>query len=163
MWYYWCSIILSSFPSFPKFHRVVPLLQTCSTTEFVYYHARFYIYVYLRIYLPHVREHMCLLCFWSWLTSLSMISSNCTHLPSDPVFSKEILNRLIFRVKILDKSVAQLKLSSCFTFFLCGTGAWTQGLHLEPLYQPYFCEEFFEIGHELFAWADCEPWSLPSE
>jgi hypothetical protein len=29
MQYYWCSIIL--FSSFPKFHRVVPLLQTCST------------------------------------------------------------------------------------------------------------------------------------
>jgi hypothetical protein len=27
-----------------------------------------------------------------------------------------------------------------------------QGLHLEPLHQPYFCEGFFEIGsHELFA------------
>jgi hypothetical protein len=32
---YWCSIILFSFPSFPMFHRVVPLLQTCSTYEFV--------------------------------------------------------------------------------------------------------------------------------
>jgi hypothetical protein len=32
-------------------------------------------------------------------------------------------------------------------FFLviifCITGAWTQGLHLEPLHQPYFCEMFF--------------------
>jgi hypothetical protein len=27
-------------------------------------------------------------------------------------------------------------------FFFCGTGAWTQGLHLEPLHQPYFCEGF---------------------
>jgi hypothetical protein len=32
------------------------------------------------------------------------------------------------------------------SFFFCGTRAWTQGLHLEPLYQPYFCEGFFEIG-----------------
>jgi hypothetical protein len=24
----------------------------------------------------------------------------------------------------------------CFFFFFCGTGAWTQGLHLEPLHQP---------------------------
>jgi hypothetical protein len=29
-------------------------------------------------------------------------------------------------------------------FFFCGTGAWTQGLHLEWLHQPYFSEEFFE-------------------
>jgi hypothetical protein len=33
-----------------------------------------------------------------------------------------------------------------FFFFFCGTGVWTQALHLEPLYQPYFCEGFFEIG-----------------
>jgi hypothetical protein len=29
-------------------------------------------------------------------------------------------------------------------FFFCGTGAWTQDLHLELLHQPYFCED--EIG-----------------
>jgi hypothetical protein len=50
-------------------------------------------------------------------------------------------------------------------FFFCGTGAWTQGLHLEPFHQPYFYEGFFEIGfRELFAWAGFEPrasWSLP--
>jgi hypothetical protein len=41
-----------------------------------------------------------------------------------------------------------------FFFFFCGTGAWTQDLHLEPLHQPYFCEEFLERGsHELFAQA----------
>jgi hypothetical protein len=32
---------------FPEFHRVVPLLQTCSTTEFVFDHACFCVYVYL--------------------------------------------------------------------------------------------------------------------
>jgi hypothetical protein len=51
--------------------------------------------------------------------------------------------------------------------FFCGTGVWTQGLHFEPLHQPYFCEGFFEIGSfELFAWAGFKPrssWSLPSE
>jgi hypothetical protein len=36
LWYHWCSIIPFSFPSFPVFHRVVLLLQTCSTYEFVY-------------------------------------------------------------------------------------------------------------------------------
>jgi hypothetical protein len=33
-----------------------------------------------------------------------------------------------------------------FFFFLCGTGAWTQGLHLEPFHQPFFVKGFFEIG-----------------
>jgi hypothetical protein len=71
------------FPSFPKFHRVVPLLQTCSTSEFVYDHTCFCVYVYLWICLPHMRENMWLLCFWSWLTSLNIIPSSCIHLPSN--------------------------------------------------------------------------------
>jgi hypothetical protein len=83
MRYYWCFIILFSFPSFPKFHRVVPLLQTCSTFEFVYDQARFCEYVFLWICLPCMRENMQLLCFWSWLTSLNMMSPNCIHLPSN--------------------------------------------------------------------------------
>jgi hypothetical protein len=46
------------FPSFPKFHRVVPLLQTCSTSEFVYDHACFCVNVYLWIYFPCMRENV---------------------------------------------------------------------------------------------------------
>jgi hypothetical protein len=49
--------------------------------------------------------------------------------------------------------------SSFFSFFLSfisflfhSTGASTQGLHLEPLHQSYFCEGFVKIGScELFA------------
>jgi hypothetical protein len=52
-----------------------------------------------------------------------------------------------------------------FNTFFCGTRVWTQGLHLEPLHQPYFCEGIFEIGScELFAHAGFQPpsiWSLP--
>jgi hypothetical protein len=47
LWYYWCSIILFSFPSIPEFHTVIPLLLTCSTYGFVYGHTCFYVYVYL--------------------------------------------------------------------------------------------------------------------
>jgi hypothetical protein len=83
MLYYWCSILLFSFPSFLTFHRVVPLLQTCSTSEFVYDRACFCIYFYLWIYLPHMRENIQFLCFWAWFTSLNMMSSNCIHLPSN--------------------------------------------------------------------------------
>jgi hypothetical protein len=36
--------------------------------------------------------------------------------------------------------------------FFCGTGVWTQGLHLEPLHQPFFVMGFFKIGsRKLFA------------
>jgi hypothetical protein len=39
-----------------------------------------------------------------------------------------------------------------FIYFFCGTGVWTQSLHLEPLHQPFCVMGFFEIGcHELFA------------
>jgi hypothetical protein len=43
---------------------------------------------------------------------------------------------------------------------VCGTGAWTQGLHLEPLHWPsFFVIEFFEIGfYKLFAQATFKLW-----
>jgi hypothetical protein len=45
-----------------------------------------------------------------------------------------------------------------FIFIFCSTRALTQGLHLEPLHQPYFCKGFFEIGsRELFAWVGFKP------
>jgi hypothetical protein len=45
-----------------------------------------------------------------------------------------------------------------FVLFFCGTGAWTQGLHLEPRHQPFFVMEFFKIGsRELFALAGFKP------
>jgi hypothetical protein len=69
---------------FPQFHRVV-LLQAHSTSEFVYDHACFCVYVYLWIYLPHVRENMWPLSFSAWITSLNVMSSNCIHLPSNHV------------------------------------------------------------------------------
>jgi hypothetical protein len=56
--YYCCSIILFSFLSFPQFYRVVILLQSCSTTEFIYDHACTCVYVYLWLYLPHMKENM---------------------------------------------------------------------------------------------------------
>jgi hypothetical protein len=37
----------------------------------------------LWIYLPHMIENMALLCFWSWLTSLNVMSSNYIPVPSN--------------------------------------------------------------------------------
>jgi hypothetical protein len=56
-------VILFSFFSFPEFHRVVPLLQTCSISEFVYDHVCFCVHIYLWIYLLCMRENMCLLAY----------------------------------------------------------------------------------------------------
>jgi hypothetical protein len=82
---YWCSITFFSFPSFPEFHRAVPLLQTCSTTEFACDHVHFCVYVFLGSIFHIWEKNMHLLYFWSWLTSLNTKSSNCIHLPSNPV------------------------------------------------------------------------------
>jgi hypothetical protein len=80
--YCWCSVILFSLPSFPEFLRAVPLLLTCSTSEFVYNHACFCAYVYL-LDLPRRRENMQHLSFWAWLSPLNMMSSSYIHLPSN--------------------------------------------------------------------------------
>jgi hypothetical protein len=49
-----------------------------------------------------------------------------------------------------------LALLVLFIYF-CGSGVLTQGFHLEPFHQPYFCEGFFEIRSlKLFAWASFE-------
>jgi hypothetical protein len=45
--------------------------------------------------------------------------------------------------------------SHFFFFFFCGIGDSSQGLHLEPLHQPFFVIGFFETGsRKLFAQAD---------
>jgi hypothetical protein len=51
--------------------------------------------------------------------------------------------------------------STLYSFFFSGNGAWTQGFHLKPLHQPYFCDGFFEIDfRELFSRAGFKLWSL---
>jgi hypothetical protein len=47
-----------SFPSFSEFHRAVPLLQSCSTSEFVYDHACFYICLSLDPSSTYERNHV---------------------------------------------------------------------------------------------------------
>jgi hypothetical protein len=81
LWYCWCFMILFSFPSFPMSHRVVLLLQSCSTSEFVYSHVCFvYVFIFW-IYLLHMRENMWPFLSLAYLTSLNLVSSNCIHLP----------------------------------------------------------------------------------
>jgi hypothetical protein len=52
--------------------------------------------------------------------------------------------------------------SSASTFFFpsSSAGVWTQDLHLEPPLPAFFGDGYFwDRVHELFAWADSEPWS----
>jgi hypothetical protein len=47
-----------------------------------------------------------------------------------------------------------------YFFFFGSTWTWTQDLHPEPLYQPYFCEGFFKTGScKLFAQTGFKQWS----
>jgi hypothetical protein len=45
-------------------------------------------------------------------------------------------------------------LDNCF-FLFCATGVWTQGLHLEPLHQPFFMMGFFQ---DRVSWTICSIW-----
>jgi hypothetical protein len=81
LWYYWCSIILFSFPFFPEFHRVVPYYK-CVLQMSLYMIMLVFVYIFtFWICLPHMRESMWPLSFWACLTTLNMMFSNCIHLP----------------------------------------------------------------------------------
>jgi hypothetical protein len=89
----------------------------------------------------------------------------CSIIDLHPQPSKSFLFK---RFTSVSHFVYKVKWDYCFLFFFfCGAGAWTQGLHLEPLYQPFLCEGFFEIGSlKLCAWAGFKSrssWFLPPE
>jgi hypothetical protein len=44
-----------------------------------------------------------------------------------------------------------------YCFFICLSGAWTQGLHLEPCYQLFFVKVFFFFSLNCFAQAGFKP------
>jgi hypothetical protein len=67
--YYWCSIIFFSFSFLPEFHKIVILLQTCSTSEFVCDHAWFLFMFIFWVYVPYIRENKWSLSLWVWFTS----------------------------------------------------------------------------------------------
>jgi hypothetical protein len=61
-------------------------------------------------------------------------------------------NKILVEVGVLHSRMYSICTFS--NFFVCGTGALTQGLLLKTPHQPYFCEGFFEIGSlELFGMA----------
>jgi hypothetical protein len=80
-----CSVILFPCPSFPKFHKVVSLLQTFYVGVYIWSSLFLHICFIFWKYLPCMRENMWPLCFWAWLISLNMMSSNYIHLLSNNV------------------------------------------------------------------------------
>jgi hypothetical protein len=77
LWYCWCFIILFSLPSFPKFHRIVLVLQICSTSEFVCDHVCFvYMFIFGSIF-----------CRWEKTCSLCLSEPGLLHLKCPAVAS----------------------------------------------------------------------------
>jgi hypothetical protein len=77
--YCWLSLSIF-FPSSPKFHYYKHVLHM-SLCMIMFAFVHMFIF---SIYLPHKRENMRPLSFWTWLTSLDIMYSNCVHLPSTP-------------------------------------------------------------------------------
>jgi hypothetical protein len=101
----------------------------------------------------------------------SCITTGETEAPegsrSYPEFLNVFSSALTYLTTTTYKHVPNRVINFVLFFGGGGPGAWTQGLHFEPLHQPYFCEGFFNIGsRELFVWAGFQPrssWSLPPE
>jgi hypothetical protein len=86
LWYAISLMLYHSLPfPLPQFHGAVQLLHTCSTSEFVYDHAWFCAYVCL-LDLSSVDERKCSAFVFLILANFTYImSSNCIHLPSNPM------------------------------------------------------------------------------
>jgi hypothetical protein len=95
-----------------------------------------------------------------WKDSISVSRTNCVpkktanprylclRITSD---TEHMLGEACTCLHFLGLSCLLVSFLLFFFFFFCSTGAWTQGLHLEPLHQPYACKGFFMIGFlELF-------------
>jgi hypothetical protein len=84
---------------------------------------------------------------FSWVFLLLSFQNSSRVLDNNPLWDVSFAN-------ISSQSVACLLIF----FFFSATGAWTQGLHLEPLHQPFFVKGFFKIGScGLFAEAGFKP------
>jgi hypothetical protein len=107
-WYCW-TIIPFSFPSFPRFRGVAPLLQTCCTYKCVYDCVWFCIYVNL-LDLPSTYV------FLNLATSLNIMSSNCIHLPSHHMISFFLISLWFFETGSF--CVARRLVWNLWSFFL---------------------------------------------
>jgi hypothetical protein len=89
VFYHSVDALLFSFPSLLPW---VPHSSSTITNMFLHMSLCMIMFVFVCmcvfwIYLPHRRENTWLLCFWAWLASLNMMSSNCIHLPSNHLVS----------------------------------------------------------------------------
>jgi hypothetical protein len=97
-----------------------------------------------------------LLIFASWVARISNLSHRC---PARKILFVSLMFVMLFVMLFVWVFV--------YLSFFCGPEVWTQGLHLKPLHQSFFCDGFFQDGClKLFAQAGFQPWSawsLPPE
>jgi hypothetical protein len=48
-----------------------------------YFYVCIILLVFVLAYITHIRENMCPLAFWTWLTSLKMMFPSSIHLPAN--------------------------------------------------------------------------------
>jgi hypothetical protein len=135
--YYWWSVILFSILSFPEFHTVVPLLQACCTSELLYDHACFCVFIFGSIF--HIQEKTCSLCVsepgllhLTWcppIASISLQASchyslwlrlHCVYGPHflDPFISCRVISRAwLLSIVLWWTSCTGVSAVSCHTFF----------------------------------------------
>jgi hypothetical protein len=77
-------------------------------------------------------------------SSPNLVAFHSMH--SHLIFSRLLETPLVYSILPSLNSVLQFlpELSLTFFFILGSIGAWTQGLHLEPLHQPFFDDGFFQ-------------------
>jgi hypothetical protein len=80
------SLFLSFLPQVLYYSSTI----TIYTFLYICLYTIMLVFVYMFIFwicLPHMRENMWPLSFWTWITSLRMMSSSCIHLPSNHILS----------------------------------------------------------------------------
>jgi hypothetical protein len=96
----------------------------------------------------------------SWRLSMCIFVHVCINLSLFySLFVGFVFHFHIYLISLQSKIPGQEKLQFffcfCGFFFFCSTRPWTQGLHLEPLHQPYFVMGFFR---DRVSWTICPSW-----
>jgi hypothetical protein len=133
------------------YHSLFPFLLSLNSIEYFHYWNRVlhlscmirlvFVYMFIFwIYLRHMRENMWPLCFWAWLTSLNMISSNCFHLPSNIChYSLWVKLHYIYIYHIFLIHLSVIGHQSCFqSLDIANSAAMNIGVQVSLLYPVTF-------------------------
>jgi hypothetical protein len=108
--------------------------------------ACFCVYVSLWLYLPHMRENMRLLWFWSRQTSLNVMSCSCIHLPSNTIPCGWVILCCVYVPHFLDP------------FMSCRALGCFQGLAIVNSAAMNFSTDVSTVSCLTFFWVDAQEW-----